>query len=525
MLFNLKNFCKRQYSDVLIAYGLAAVFLLFFNAKDFNIFYIFSQSDVDYYDSLLQLLMSFIVISFVLVLASFNKIIFKIIIIVFLAISNIYLFVLNNFGIALDENVISNALVSLGHIDEIVDFYAILFFVGFFCLPTILILKLKIKHVSKKYHLLAHLFILLFGFLLKTNDLFLTVSKKYSPISQITSYILFFDRFYGNIDQIKNRVALTNVVKFEMKHDIGNANVIVVIGESLRSDHMQIYGYNRDNNPYLKQEKNLLKFTVKADSNLTSLAVNSILSHRLKSELIEIPPEKSIISVFKKFGYETYWMSSQSSKSFGSGMLNILGVESDHFFYRDHLKKFHHKVYDEHLLSELEKVLISPRKKFIILHTFGSHFQYHDRYPESFEKYSPSCKKHMSHCKKDEIINSYDNSILYTDYFLAQLFRIADRSKTIIFFIADHGQLMGEFGEFGSGDFSKEQSSGKPHEVPLLIYFSNDILKDKFMSKKIINAKLKQNDRKISHDNFFDTVLDCVGIDSELFKRKLGLCQ
>lgn len=524
-MLDIKKFFKREFGDVWIIYSLAAIFLLFFNAKDFNLSHIFEQNNIGYYDLLLELLVTFFLISFLLLLASFNVIVLKILIIILLMISNIYFFVLNNFGISLDENTISNAMVSLGHVDEILDFYAVLFFLLFFGLPSLLILMLKMQHVSKKKHLIANLFILFFCFSLKPQDLFAAITKKYSPTSQINSYILFFDRFYVNVDQIKKRVDLTDIIKFEMRQDIADLNVIVVIGESLRSDHMQIYGYNRDNNPYLMQEKNLLKFNVRSDSNLTTSAVNSILSHLLKSELVEIPLEKSIISVFKKFGYTTYWMSSQSSKSFGSGILNILGVESDNFFYRDYLKKFHNKVYDEHLLPELQKALLLPEKKFIILHTFGSHFQYHDRYPKHFEKYLPSCTKHMNHCEKQEIINSYDNTLFYTDYFLHKLFRIVDQSNAIVFFIADHGQLLGEFGEFGSGDSSKEKSVGKFHEVPMMIYLSKAILKDKFLIKKINNAKLKQKNQNISHDNFFDTVLDCVGIDSKLFARKLSLCQ
>jgi glucan phosphoethanolaminetransferase (alkaline phosphatase superfamily) len=299
---------------------------------------------------------------------------------------------------------------------------------------------------------------------------------------------------------------------------------VLVIGESLRADHMQIYGYQQNTTPNLAKIDNLLKFKILADFNLTSPSINSLLSHRLKIEYVDIPPETSIISVFKKFGFETYWYSSQSSKEFGNGILNILGIESDHAFYRNHLLKNNNIAYDETLLPHIENI-DKQKNNFIILHTFGSHIRFHDRYPNNFNIFQPACQKSPSNCNNIELTNAYNNTVLYTDHFLTKLFKQFKNTNTIIFFISDHGQFLGEEKIYGNGNSNNNSLIWQQaHTVPMFIYASNNIWQNKFFKKKLLQAKRNISKPNLTQDIFFDTVLDCSGFTSDLLARNLSLC-
>jgi len=449
-----------------------------------------------------------------------NVIIIKIVAIISLFCSAIYLYCLNKFGVILDENIIANALLSIGHVDEIIDFSLLIYF-GIAIFVAIIVAVIPVyKSKYKIKFFCCCLLIIIYAF---SQNMLQKVLINYSPFNYYSSVFIYLQRFHNHLNTVKNRQDLTKQIKFSYEQKSKNLNVIVILGESLRADHMQIYGYNKQTTPQLSKVDNLLKFKVLADFDLTNPAINSLLSHRLKAEYIDIPPEKSAISVFKHFGFDTYWYSAQSSKEFGNGILNILGIESDFAFYRDYLKKDGDgQVYDQDLLPHLQSLLNSTKNNFIILHTFGSHIRFHDRYPSEFAYFLPECKSSPKECSQTSLINSYDNTVLYADDFLAKTIKMLENTNSIVFFISDHGQFLGENGIYGNGGAKIQPNI---HTVPMLIYASKSIWQNKFYQQKLQSATKKITANNLTQDIFFDSLLDCVGIDSDLFNRNLSLCR
>ena len=298
--------------------------------------------------------------------------------------------------------------------------------------------------------------------------------------------------------------------------------IVLVIGESLRADHLEIFGYNRHTTPNLLAKKNLLKFRSQAFYPVTTPAITDLLSHRLNSQFMDIPPEKSIVDLMKNLGFRSYWYSMQSSKQFGTEMLNIMAMEANEYFFRDRIRNDfpeNKNLYDENLLPYFSKIIKNNEKSFIILHSFGSHTHYFERYPKKFQD---ECKKNLKSCSKEQIFNSYDNSILYTDYFLNEVMKMVDQSNAIMFYISDHGSFLGENGVFANGNI--DEVNGDAHIVPMFVYFSEKILISNYLKQKFLNAKNNQ-DKLLNHDYFFDSVLDCSGIKSDLINsRKLSVC-
>ncbi len=224
--------------------------------------------------------------------------------------------------------------------------------------------------------------------------------------------------------------------------------IVLVIGETARAMNFSLNGYNRKTNPLLEERQDLLNFSqVYSGANSTepSLALSFSRSIPQNSEIAF--KEKSFISGFKEQGYKVFWISNQSYHTGSPTYFYIKEADSiiiNHFSL-DSAKS----ITDENLLEQFESVLQTnkSKKRLIIIHTLGSHFRYNYRYPSNFELYKPNMDKSFSFTnrnkkEKDKLINSYDNSILYTDYFLNECIDILEKEKLISTFtyLSDHGE-------------------------------------------------------------------------------------
>jgi KDO II ethanolaminephosphotransferase len=250
-----------------------------------------------------------------------------------------------------------------------------------------------------------------------------------------------------------------------------------------------------------------------------------LLSHRLNSEFQDVLNEKSLVDLMKNLGFKTHWYSMQSSKQFGTEMLNIMAMEADNYLFRDRIKiDFPNKenLYDEDLLPYFSKAMQDKQRNFIFLHSFGSHTHHFERFPSEFKKYSDQCGKNPKICSAEQIKNAFDNTVLYTDYFLNEIIKTVDKSNAILFYISDHGSFLGEGGIYANG--SSDKAEDIAHNVPMFIYFSEKLQKNKNYKSKLMKAKSNQ-DKVLNPNYFFDSILDCSMIKSDLIsKRKFSVC-
>ena len=516
-----QNFFKK---DLFFCCILSFVLVGIFNDYEFK--------NISFFYGFLALLLIFLFTNSLLVLLSFSHKILKISLIILLFFSTINLYVQNKYGYILDEIMIANALDSIGHIDDAIDYNLFLYFGFLTIIPAIILCILKLKKTSYKNKLFAMIFDLIIAL-----TLFISLPKTVvnfaintiSPSSFIASSYRYYQRFSSASIIAKNRQSLTNFYNFnyvdKIKDNKNELKIIVVIGESLRSDHLQLFGYNRLTTPNLAMRKNLLKFRSQAFYQVTTPAINDLLSSRLNSEFMDIPKEKSLVDLMKNLDFKTYWFSMQSSKQFGTEMLNIMAMESDEYFFRDRIRMYfpnRTNLYDADLLPYLNQVIQKNQRSFIVLHTFGSHTHFFERYPQQFKVYRDECGKDLQSCSLEQINNSYDNSVLYTDYFLDETIKIIDQSNAILFFISDHGSFLGENGIYANGNLSDVGNAA--HNVPMFIYFSKKLQENIYYRNKMIVAS-KNQQKIINPDYFFDSVLDCSSIKSTLLDtRKLSLC-
>jgi glucan phosphoethanolaminetransferase (alkaline phosphatase superfamily) len=224
---------------------------------------------------------------------------------------------------------------------------------------------------------------------------------------------------------------------------------VLVIGESGRPDHWQLNGYSKETTPLLVGIERVVSFRNAFSAwAWTRMSVPLMITRKSALDNNQFFQERSFITAFREAGFKTYWFSTQSPLGPHDSSIALHAAESHVTKFLNPLDYKSAGIVDGALLAPLDGVLDRGEPKvLIVLHTLGGHFNYADRYPEEFDKFQPSLKgvKGASLHKpamKVEFNNSYDNSVLYLDYFLAEVIRRLTSLDVVasMFYMADHGE-------------------------------------------------------------------------------------
>ena len=217
----------------------------------------------------------------------------------------------------------------------------------------------------------------------------------------------------------------------------GREVYVYIIGEASRAMNWQLYGYGRETNPLLSGVGDLVVFRdVLTQSNTTHKSVPLILSSVATGEHEELYRRKGLPALFNEAGFDTWFISNQSPQG---AMIDHLAHDARHVIY---IRSPRH---DMQLLDEMRKALerSTSQKLLFVLHCYGSHFSYHQRYPREFAHFQPDNDVAIARQHRPMLVNAYDNSIRYTDYFLAQTIdylRSLKGTSSALLYCADHGE-------------------------------------------------------------------------------------
>jgi len=292
--------------------------------------------------------------------------------------------------------------------------------------------------------------------------------------------------------------------------------VVMIIGESSRYDRWSLNGYKRETNPLLQREANLISLSnVVTAVSATRLSVPVIISRKPATQSLKAGfTEKSFLTAFKEAGFKTWWLSNQMSFGQFDTPISVFAKEADVTQFMNLGGFTNQSSYDAVLLDPLKIAIADPApKKLIVLHTLGNHWNYSHRHPKEFDKWQPSLfgienPAYTDLKWKDHLNNSYDNSILYTDWFLSQVVSALKDSNqlTSMMYVADHGQTLYD------GDcnlaFHGHNTQYEFH-VPALVWYS-DPYKETYPHK--IERLLRNRKAKLSTENMFHSLLDMADI-------------
>lgn len=215
---------------------------------------------------------------------------------------------------------------------------------------------------------------------------------------------------------------------------------VLVIGETSRAANWQLDGYERETNPRLSHRDGLIYFSkALSESNTTHKSVPLILSHLSASSFGDsIYRSKSVFDAFDEAGFATAWISNQQRNH---SLIDFFGEQSQNSIF---IKDDGQAHYDEEIHPVLEKFLLDSDapKKFVVLHTYGSHFNYRDRYDESQRHFAPDDYIDAAKETRDKLINAYDNTIRYTDNVLDSIIATVESMHipAAVVYLSDHGE-------------------------------------------------------------------------------------
>lgn len=298
----------------------------------------------------------------------------------------------------------------------------------------------------------------------------------------------------------------------------GREAIVLVIGESARFDRWSINGYSRQTSPHLAREPNLVSLSnVVSVASATRLSVPVMLSRKPAERAAEFSfPERSLISAFHEAGYRTYWLSNQAPIGKYDTPVSVYASEADErkYFNVGDLSK--NTPLDGIMLSPVGQILARNEPlQLIVIHTLGSHFDYRQRYPEKFDVFQPSTSpgaavSFMDASHRVEVGNAYDNSILYSDYFLSQIIaslRTSGRAVSAMLYVSDHGE---DLFDDGCGQVGHGRATPNSLRVPVFFWYSDEYAQ-RYPSK--VKALRTNRDAKLTTENVFPTIIDAADIE------------
>ncbi|WP_197491653.1 MULTISPECIES: phosphoethanolamine transferase [Emticicia] len=304
--------------------------------------------------------------------------------------------------------------------------------------------------------------------------------------------------------------------KFNAKQIVnieGKQVYVLVMGESSRYDHWGINGYEKNTSPLLSKRENLISFNnVMAGGFITEYAIPLLLTGVGADNYDKHYQQKSIVSVFKEAGFSTYWLTNQVDE----GHIKIHLQEADKQYLNiSDFRATKHVHRDMELVETFKKILSEPGdKKFIVLHTIGSHYDYSVRYPDKFDVLKPSNKTIFSKSAdknfKNVLVNSYDNSIIYTDAVVDKVISLvsSQNAHSFVTYLSDHGENLFDDGR-GLSQHAYPVPSKYITHIPYFVWYSP--LLEKAFPNKITNLKSHIN-AKISTENIIHTITSMSGI-------------
>ena len=527
--FNLKIFEKISNFKLIV---LVSIFLVLFDNIAFfrNVINVYpvSLNNIAFLGSLAVVLTSFITLLLTLVCSKYTT---KPILISILLLSSIVSYFMNTYNTVFDTHMLRNILqTNSSESLDLVNFKLFLYVILLGVLPSIFIYKTTITYGSLKTELISKLKIILISLFIivltglslsKFYTSFLRENKPLRYYTNPTYYIYSIGKYIsisfgsdtGSITQIGTDAKIPST-------DIDRELIVLVVGEAARADHFSLNGYQRETNPLLKKEDIINFPDMYSCGTSTALSVPCMFSifDRKNYNDKEAKSSENLLDVLSHAGINILWRDNNSDskavalrvpyEDYQNPQLNpICDIECR----------------DEGMLEGLQAYIDKQKHGdiLIVLHQMGNHGPaYYKRYPANFEKFTPVCRTNqIEKCTKDEIINAYDNAILYTDYFLSKVINLlkqnSNRFETAMVYLSDHGESLGESGLYLHG-LPYFMAPDTQKHIAAIMWFGDNFKID----KKSLNAI---SSKKFSQDNLFHTILGLMEVNTSVYNKDMDI--
>jgi len=306
--------------------------------------------------------------------------------------------------------------------------------------------------------------------------------------------------------------------------------LVLVLGETVRAANWGLNGYARQTTPALAALDVWNAGAVQACGTNTEVSVPCLFAPVGRRDYDEkrIRRQDSLLHVLHRAGVQVHWRDNQSgckgvcedlpSEVVTASMAPDLcegGRCLDEALFRD-------------LDQRLQQVMAGREVHVWVMHMLGNHGpSYFRRYPAAFARFTPECRSDdLKACSVPEIVNAYDNAVLYTDHLLAQaigrLQAHADRVDSALLYVSDHGESLGEKGLFLHG-MPYAIAPAVQTEVPMVFWASQGLGRATGIDLGCMRKRWTAG--SLAHDHLFHTVLGLTGVQTTLREKTLDLSE
>ena len=300
--------------------------------------------------------------------------------------------------------------------------------------------------------------------------------------------------------------------------------MVLIVGETARAANFSLNGYARPTNPELARHDVLSFSDVSSCGTSTAISLPCMFTDggRDGFDGLRASRREGLLDVLQRAGVAVRWSDNNSGCK---GVCDRVAHEDLSSLQVPGLCR-DGECYDEILLHGLQADLDGlDRDAVIVLHMKGSHGPaYFRRYPPEFEFFTPACSKvDLDRCSRQDIVNAYDNTLRYTDHVLSRtielLQRNAARFDTVMLYVSDHGESLGENGLYLHG-LPYALAPREQTHVPMLLWLSEGLRRRLAINTDCLTERRRQ---PLSHDHVFHSVLGLSNVRTALYRQERDL--
>ena len=399
-------------------------------------------------------------------------------------------------------------------------------------LPAILLFLIKIEYADKWYKGVAHRLLSMLASLILIAGVAALYYQDYASVGRnnptLNKEIIPANYAYSTFHYVKDTYFTTKMPFRTLGDDARRVTrngkptlMFLVIGETARSQNFSMNGYPRDTNAFTSKIDGVISFrNMRSCGTATAVSVPCMFSdmNRTDYDGKKAAGSENVLDIVQKTGVSLLWKENDGGCKGACDRvphqdvtaLNLPG------------QCINGECYDEVLFHGLEEYINNLKGDgVIVLHTIGSHGPtYYNRYPAQFKKFTPTCDTNeIQDCDHQALINTYDNTILYTDSMVSKTIDTLKARQgsmnTALIYLSDHGESLGENGVYLHGLPWSIAPETQKH-VPMLIWLSPDYQQRYGVSSQCLQQRAKTD--PYSQDNLFSTLLGLLGVDTHEYQ-------
>ena len=446
-----------------------------------------------------------------------------------------------SYGIVIDSTMITNVVqTDTKEALDLMDWHMLISLVLMGILPSLILWKIPVKPLRLGQQIIGNILTLaislmvIFGALLAIYQDFSSIMRNHTElrylINPLNSYYAIgmvaskpFQRDETTLLPL-GRDAQTTPLKASDKPTL----LLLVLGETARMGNFGINGYDRPTTPELSKESIISLKGVMSCGTSTATSVPCMFSHMGKAEYESRKHNsESLIDVLHHAGLAVLWVDNQSGckgvcervpQALTKSLLHPTLCQNGECF-------------DEIMLHEIDqRIQALPAERrakgvVVVMHQMGSHGPaYYKRTPDQFKKFLPECNSNaLQECSREQVVNSFDNTILYTDHFLGQAIHWLKKSEATsapaMLYVSDHGESLGENNLYLHG-LPYRVAPDVQKRVPWITWLSPSFEKQSGLLPTCLKNKTQAT---LTHDNYFHSVLGLMNISTQAYQAKLDV--